>query len=78
MEKGEIRFEGPAAELRDQPELLQAASTDHRNTVRDGERLLLVVGHEHRGDAERSLDAPNLEAKLGPQSRVEIRKRLVE
>ncbi|MGI9644555.1 MAG: ABC transporter ATP-binding protein [Ilumatobacteraceae bacterium] len=25
MEKGEIRFEGPAAELRDQPELLQAA-----------------------------------------------------
>ena len=50
----------------------------HGDPVRDGERLLLVVRHEHRRDAETLLDVADLLAHADTQLRVEVRQRLVE
>lgn len=58
--------------------LLQASLAQHGNPVGDAQRLFLIVGHQHRGDAELALDAPDLEPELAPERGVEIRERLVE
>ncbi len=65
-------------DLRGHAELLEPAGAHDADPVRDRERLLLVVGHEQRRDADLELDAADLVAQLGPHLRVEGRERLVE
>ena len=48
------------------------------DAVGNGERLLLIMRHIDRGQAERLLQLTDLDAHLGPQLRVEIGQRLVE
>ena len=59
-------------------DLLEAAAAHHRDAVGHGERLFLVVRHEHEGDADVALDALQLELHLAAQLEVERRERLVE
>ncbi len=65
-------------ELDRRADLLNHALVHHRDPVAGGHRLLLVVGHEDRGDAEAPLQLlqflPRLHAQLG----VEVGQRLVE
>ncbi len=46
--------------------------------MRERERLALVVGHVNGGDAELALQALQLETKVMPKLRVQVRERLVE
>ena len=49
-----------------------------RDPVRHAERLLLVVGDDHEGDADLVLQADQLELHLLAQLAIERRERLVE
>ena len=69
---------GPAVELLRRADLLEAPAAHHRDAVGDRQRLLLVVRHVDRGDAERLLQLADLAAHLDPQLRVEVRERFVE
>src|SRR5438309_210445 len=59
-------------------ELLQPAPVQHADAIGDGERLLLIVGHEDRRGGGVAQDAPDLLPHLRAQVRVQIRERLVE
>ena len=59
-------------------QLLEPARVHHADPVRDGQRLLLVVGDEEGGGPDVELDPPDLVAELDPHLRVERRERLVE
>ncbi len=65
-------------ELGRRADLLDAALVEHRNTVGDRVRLLLIVGDVDRGDAELALQHFQLGAHLDPQLGVEVGERLVE
>ncbi len=58
--------------------LLDLAARHDGDPVRDRERLVLVVGHEHGRDADALLDLPDVLAHAHAQLRVEVRERLVE
>jgi hypothetical protein len=49
----------------------------HRDGIRDGQSLLLVVGHIDGGDLELTLHGPDQRADLDAQLRVQVRQRLV-
>ncbi len=59
-------------------ELLQVAPRQHRDAVRHAQRLLLVVGDQHGGDAELALQALDLDLHVEPQVLVERAERLVQ
>ena len=81
---------GPAQEVRDErgggklvdvggcAELLDPAGVHHRDRVRHGHGLLLVVRDVHEGDADLGLDALQLDLHLSAQRQVEGTQRLVE
>src|SRR4029079_11270806 len=50
----------------------------HADAVAHRERLLLIVGHEERRDADHDLDPADLLTELAPHLGVECRERLVE
>ena len=58
--------------------LLDPPGVHHRNPVGDRQRLVLVVGDEHRGDPEALLDLADVLAHADPQLGVEVGQRLVE
>jgi hypothetical protein len=58
-------------------DLQQMAALEHRDPVRDGERLFLVVGDVDRRDAQLALQQPDLLAHLDPELGVEIGQGLV-
>ncbi len=49
-----------------------------RDAVRHGERFLLVVRHQHEGDAGLALDALEFHLHAAPQFQIQRRQRLVE
>ena len=55
-----------------------AAVVEDRDPVAHGQRLLLVVGDEHEGDADLALDLLQLDLHLPAQLEVERAERLVE
>src|SRR3954454_25338098 len=57
---------------------LHASLTHHRDSVRDGERLLLVVGHEDRGHAQPRVEELDLGAHPQSQRGGEVREGLIE
>jgi len=59
-------------------DLLDLSLVHHGDAVRDGERLLLVVGDGNRGDAGRFQDLADFLAHLDAEPHVEVRERLVE
>ena len=69
---------GPRVELGRRPDLQQSARFHHRDAVGEAERLLLVVGDEHRGGVRRAQDVAHFVAHPAAQRRVEVRERLVE
>ena len=77
-EGGDERRRRPAVQLLRRADLLEAPAAHHRDPVRDRQRLLLVVRHVDRGDAERLLQLADLAAHLDPELGVEIRERFVE
>ena len=58
--------------------LHDAPVVHHRDLVAEHERLLLVVGDEHRRDLEVGQQAMHLDPHLHAQRDVEVRERLVE
>ena len=77
-ERGDEAVRRRVVELDGRADLLDDPLVEDRHAVGDGERLLLVVGHKDRGDAELSLQREQLAAHVDAQLRVEIGKRLVE
>ena len=69
---------GALVELDRRGHLLDAALVEDRDPVAHRQRLLLVVGHEHEGDADLALDLLELELHLAAQLEVEGAERLVE
>ena len=66
----EARHEGRrrlVVDLLGRAHLLEPALAHHRDAVGHRERLFLVVGHEHEGDADVPLDALELDLHLPPQ-----------
>ena len=59
-------------------DLFDAAGRDHRHLVAEHEGLVLVVGHEDRGDAEADQQLVDLGSHLRSQRGVEVREGLVE
>ena len=60
------------------PDLLDPAPMHHRDPVAHRERLLLIVGHVHEGDADVDLDALELDLEALAELEVEGAERLVE
>ncbi len=58
--------------------LLDPALVHHHDPVRDGERLVLVMGNVDRGDPEPLLHFPDFHPYLNPELRVQVGQRLVE
>jgi hypothetical protein len=77
-ERGHPRRGRPGVQLGGPVGLDDAALRHHRHVVAEHERLVLVVGHEHAGDAEVGEEGVDLAPHLHPQRRVEVRERLVE
>ena len=69
---------GLLVDLAGRADLLDAAVVEHRDPVREGQRLLLVVGHEEERDADVALDRLELDLHLLAQLEVEGAERLVE
>jgi hypothetical protein len=69
---------GRIVELDRAADLLDAAGVQHRHAVGGRVRLLLVVRHVDRGDAELALQVLQLRAHLDAQLGVEVGERLVE
>ena len=59
-------------------DLHDAAGVDHRDAVGERQRLLAIVRHVHRRDADALLQRAQLVPQLEPHLVVEIRHRLVE
>jgi hypothetical protein len=58
--------------------LLDAPAIHDHHRIRDCKRFLLIVGHEHRRDAELPLDGLELAAHVLAQIGIERGERLVE
>ena len=69
---------GTRVQLGGRADLEDAARFHHRDPVGEAQRLLLVVGDEHRGRVRRAEDVAHLVAHPAAQRRVEVRERLVE
>ena len=76
-EAGDEQVGGAAVDLHGRADLLQLAAAHDRDPVGEHHRLLLVVGDEHRRDAELALQPLDLGAGVDPQRRVEVGERLV-
>jgi len=77
----ELRHErrpGCRIELLGSADLLDPSIPHHGDAVGDGQRLLLVVGHEHRRDPQLLLNAPDLVAQLLPHLGIQRTERLVQ
>ena len=59
-------------------DLLDPAAIHHRHQVGQDQRLVVIVGHVHRGDAELAQQDLQVDAILLPQRLVEIGERLVD
>ena len=68
----------PLVEVALAADLVDRALVHHHQPVGHGERLLLVVGHHHRGEAELALQLADLDPHLLAQLGVEVGERLVE
>ena len=68
----------PLVEVALRADLLDRALVHHHQPVGHGERLFLVVGHHHRGQAELLLQFADLDPHLLAQLGVEVGERLVE
>ena len=76
----EVRHEAigrPEVQLPGLPDLQDPSAIHHRDGVRDGQGLLLVVGHVNRRDLQRPLDGPDEGADLHPELRVQVGEGLV-
>ena len=60
------------------PDLENPAAAHHGDPIRHGQRLLLIVRHEHEGDAGLVLQPLELDLHLLAQLEIERRQRLVE
>ena len=58
--------------------LLDAPFLDHRNTVAQGHRFSLVVGHIDHGARDLRLESAKLSAHLQSQLRVQVREWFVQ
>ena len=72
------RVRGRSYSSRGGPTCSTRPSRIDRHAVGERERLLLVVGHVDRGDAELALEPADLRAHLDADLGVEVRERLVE
>src|SRR5262249_1713819 len=68
----------PVVDFSGRGHLLDRSARHHRDAVRHGQRLLLVVGDEDGGDAVRALQALDLDLHVEAQILVERAERLVE
>ena len=75
--RGEER-RGLAVHLLRCPFLLDLAAVEQEDTVGDGERFDLVVGHAHRADLQALDELAQPDPRLFAQLGVEVRERLVE
>ncbi len=75
--RGDVERGRTAVHLGGRTDVLQHAAPHDRDPIGHRERLGLVVGDVHRGDAERPHQRGDLGAQLGAQSAVEIGQRLV-
>ncbi len=78
MKEATKRSAGRPIELLGRVDLADPAAGHHRDTIRQRQRLALVVGDEDGGDAELALDLLDLDLHRGAQILVERRERLVE
>ena len=78
MKSATKRAARPLVDIVRRAELQHAAVLHHRDPVGHRQRLLLVVGDQHEGDAGLALDALQLDLHAAPQLQVERRQRLVE
>ena len=69
---------GRVVDLARGTDLLDPAGMHHGDPVRNLHRLLLIVGHEHRGDSLLVVQPPQPQAKLSSHGGVERAERLVE
>ena len=67
-----------SVELVGRADLLDPTLPHHRDLVAEDERLVLIVGDEHRGDADVAEDSGDLGADVDAQAGVERRERFVE
>ena len=72
------RFGRVIVNIARRPDLQDPAAAHHRDAVRHGQRLFLVVRHEHEGDAGLVLQPLELDLHLLAQLEVERRQRLVQ
>src|SRR5215207_1558333 len=77
-EARDVRRGGAGVDLLRCAVLLHASLAHHRDPVRDGECLLLVVGHEDRGHSQSRVEELDLGAHPQPQRGVEVGEGLVE
>ena len=77
-EVGDELRRGRIVELARRALLRDAALLHHHDAVRDGQRLLLIVGDVDGGEAEALLQLADLGAHAAAQAGVEVRQRLVE
>src|SRR5207302_2445522 len=68
----------PRVDRRRRSQLLQPSRLHHPDAVGDGERLLLVVCHEERGDSDLQLHSTDLVAQSSSDFRIERRQWLVQ
>ena len=78
MKEATKRSRRPAIDLLGRIDLADAALRHHGEPVGQAQRLALVMGHEHGGDAELALDLLHLDLHRGAQILVERGERLVE
>ena len=77
-EVGDLAVDRALVDLLGRGDLRDPAAEHHGDAVGHGERLVLVVGDQHEGDADRLLQAAQLDLHLLAQLLVERRQRLVE
>ena len=77
-EPGDEPRGGGLVDLGGGPHLLDPARVEHGDPVGHRQRLLLVVGHEHEGDADLPLDGLELDLHLLAQLEVQRAERLIE
>lgn len=77
-EGAHLERRGPPVDLLRRAHLGDTPAEHHRDRVRDGQGLGLVVGDEHGGDLLVPQQGADLGAQAGPQPGVESAERLVE